>query len=108
MSRTSSGGAEGIRTPDPFHAMEVRYQLRHSPGSPERRSPGGDCGSLPRDPPVSPNRAAHAARALRRSGAGVPGLDAPAGLGLHDLGPMAVAEPAEHPPRREPVEVNQL
>jgi hypothetical protein len=27
------GGAEGTRTPDPLHAMEVRYQLRHSPGS---------------------------------------------------------------------------
>gem|GEM_PF-6338509 len=25
------GGAEEIRTPDPLHAMEVRYQLRHSP-----------------------------------------------------------------------------
>ena len=25
------GGAEGIRTPDPLHAMEVRYQLRYSP-----------------------------------------------------------------------------
>ena len=25
------GGAEGIRTPDPLHAMQVRYQLRHSP-----------------------------------------------------------------------------
>lgn len=25
------GGAEGTRTPDPLHAMEVRYQLRHSP-----------------------------------------------------------------------------
>ena len=24
-------GAEGTRTPDPLHAMEVRYQLRHSP-----------------------------------------------------------------------------
>ena len=24
-------GAEGIRTPDPLHAMQVRYQLRHSP-----------------------------------------------------------------------------
>ena len=22
---------EGIRTPDPLHAMEMRYQLRHSP-----------------------------------------------------------------------------
>jgi hypothetical protein len=28
------GGAEGIRTPDPLHAMEVRYQLRYSPLTP--------------------------------------------------------------------------
>src|SRR3954464_3525835 len=27
------GGAEGIRTPDPLHAMEVRYQLRYSPAT---------------------------------------------------------------------------
>src|SRR5688572_19359913 len=26
-------GAEGTRTPDPLHAMQVRYQLRHSPRS---------------------------------------------------------------------------
>ena len=26
-----TGGAEGTRTPDPLHAMQVRYQLRHSP-----------------------------------------------------------------------------
>lgn len=26
-----SGGAKGIRTPDLLHAMEARYQLRHSP-----------------------------------------------------------------------------
>lgn len=25
-------GAREIRTPDPLHAMEMRYQLRHSPG----------------------------------------------------------------------------
>jgi hypothetical protein len=25
------GGAGGTRTPDPLHAMQVRYQLRHSP-----------------------------------------------------------------------------
>jgi hypothetical protein len=30
---TLSSGAEGTRTPDPLHAMEVRYQLRHSPGT---------------------------------------------------------------------------
>ena len=29
-------GAKGIRTPDPLHAMEMRYQLRHSP---ENRPP---------------------------------------------------------------------
>jgi hypothetical protein len=26
-----TSGAEGTRTPDPLHAMQVRYQLRHSP-----------------------------------------------------------------------------
>src|SRR5690606_31311175 len=25
-------GSEGTRTPDPLHAMQVRYQLRHRPG----------------------------------------------------------------------------
>ncbi len=37
------GGAEGTRTPDPLHAMQVRYQLRHSPKpvSPIRRFPSG-------------------------------------------------------------------
>ena len=29
----NSGGAKGIRTPGLFHAMEARYQLRHSPAS---------------------------------------------------------------------------
>jgi hypothetical protein len=28
-----SGGAEGNRTPDPFHAMEVLYQLSYSPAA---------------------------------------------------------------------------
>ncbi len=27
----SLGGPEGTRTPDPLHAMQVRYQLRHRP-----------------------------------------------------------------------------
>src|SRR3954451_14243396 len=32
-STALESGAEGIRTPDPLHAMQVRYQLRHSPRS---------------------------------------------------------------------------
>src|SRR4051812_42974711 len=32
-SNVACGGAEGIRTPDPLHAMEVRYQLRYSPAA---------------------------------------------------------------------------
>ena len=40
-----SRGAEWTRTPDPLHAMQVRYQLRHSPARllmwlPPRRGPG--------------------------------------------------------------------
>ena len=27
------GGAKGIRTPDLLHAMQTRYQLRHSPAT---------------------------------------------------------------------------
>src|SRR5215471_11122540 len=29
------GGAKGIRTPDLLHAMQTRYQLRHSPAARE-------------------------------------------------------------------------
>ncbi len=38
VSATHISGAKGIRTPDLFHAMEARYQLRHSPIVPEGRS----------------------------------------------------------------------
>jgi hypothetical protein len=43
------GGAEGTRTPDPLHAMQVRYQLRHSPKPCSCRSfvsPGSNLNSL--------------------------------------------------------------
>src|SRR3984885_4759874 len=32
------GGAKGIRTPDLLHAMQTRYQLRHSPAT-QREAP---------------------------------------------------------------------
>src|SRR5699024_6506917 len=83
------GGAEGIRTPDLLHAMEARYQLRHSP---ERDSPEGDCASLTPATPRSPNRDSEAC------GGGIPLGDPPAGTALLEGGPVAVAEAAEHPP----------
>ena len=48
-TRNSYGGAEGTRTPDPLHAMEVRYQLRHSPVGSAQHTRGplaivGECG----------------------------------------------------------------
>jgi hypothetical protein len=32
MTRTSTGGAKGTRTPNPLLAKQVRYLLRHGPG----------------------------------------------------------------------------
>ena len=36
----NQSGSEGTRTPDPLHAMQVRYQLRHRPrpAAPEREA----------------------------------------------------------------------
>ena len=31
VPRDHDSGPEGTRTPDPLHAMQVRYQLRHRP-----------------------------------------------------------------------------
>src|SRR5215213_8037985 len=42
------GGSEGTRTPDPLHAMQVRYQLRHRPVRPVR----GNELSLHQPPPA--------------------------------------------------------
>ncbi len=39
VPRLHKRGARGIRTPDLFHAMEARYQLRHSPESGDPRGP---------------------------------------------------------------------
>ena len=91
------GGAEGIRTPDPLHAMEVRYQLRYSP---EWVSPEGATVSLPMHPRARPNRP---------QGGGDPACDAtpdevfhvwmpPSGAALDELGPVAVAQGPEHAP----------
>ena len=38
-ARSTRGGAEGTRTPDPHTASVVRYQLRHSPVSCRSRRP---------------------------------------------------------------------
>ena len=68
-------GAEGIRTPDPLHAMQVRYQLRHSPGAlaGPRSIPTG----LRRAPPPCPRDAE--ARGAVRAGCAAPRDFSPAG-----------------------------
>ena len=49
-------GAEGTRTPDPLHAMEVRYQLRHSPAIARESIPVQRC--APACTPASDHRPA--------------------------------------------------
>jgi hypothetical protein len=59
------GGAEGTRTPDPLHAMQMRYQLRHSPRTCRlpRSSRDGQLGNVSQ--PARPRR--NRARAGSRS-----------------------------------------
>ena len=76
--------------------MEVRYQLRHSPESPEWDPPKGDGGSLPSDPPRDPNpRQGIGDPVADPQACRVPGLrSASPARALDDLGPVAVAEAA--------------
>ena len=49
------GGAEGIRTPDPLTASQVRYQLRHSPSRSPWSLHGAPCNrTRARSAPVAP------------------------------------------------------
>jgi len=67
-SNTNACGAEGIRTPDPLHAMEVRYQLRHSPWAMRNRAAGTPDYSRPSPataPPTANSRAAARASTSR-------------------------------------------
>ncbi len=70
------GGAEGIRTPDPLVANEVRYQLRHSPLSrPETRAEtvaAGTGASESTVRPSGPTRGSRGSAARSRATCGRP------------------------------------
>ena len=58
----SFGGPEGTRTPDPLHAMQVRYQLRHRPRrAPRLEQPTSNCTIIASNP-----RRPQTHRSLRR------------------------------------------
>ena len=74
------GGAEGTRTPDPLHAMEVRYQLRHSPfvAIAKRRSTAGSsqCSLANRAKPSESGDGARLRRMVgEEAGLGLEGID---------------------------------
>src|SRR3954469_19915196 len=79
-------GAEGTRTPDPLHAMQVRYQLRHSPWEASISLPG----SRPSSGVV--------AGLLLWGATGVVLLEPPAATDVAEERPPAVAQRCEPPP----------
>src|SRR4051794_14734889 len=100
-----SGGAEGTRTPDPFHAMEVRYQLRHSPAPARGHRPRRSETMLPGPGPPGPNGVSTrlsglVADDLQRQGPGVVLLQHPPVAVLAQEAPVAVVEPADDRPGR--------
>ena len=101
------GGAEGTRTPDPLHAMEVRYQLRHSPARPQAGAapsiPGADASAHQTPAPGSrehPGRRSALARSTARRRPDVVLRQRPARppAALQHR-PVGVAQPAEGAPR---------
>src|SRR3954462_3622218 len=86
-------GAEGIRTPDPLHAMQVRYQLRHSPGN------AASLAGARRVTEDHGRSAGVVAGLLLRRTPGVVLLQTPAAAVVAHHRPPAVAEGSEPPPR---------
>ena len=86
------GGAKGIRTPDLLHAMQTRYQLRHSPAEETSAYRGRPSGSKPR------NASAIVAEDHLRQAAGVVFHEPPAAAALLEHRPATVREATENVP----------
>ena len=100
------GGAEGIRTPDPLHAMEVRYQLRYSPLRVLLPWWGATVKFTHATPRPTKSASGRRRTGLRRHpGRRVPRVQHPPVPPLAQLTPVAVAETAEQAPGHREVEV---